>query len=244
MNKRNKKKLMELQELYEKYAVYKEFYKKHDNDKVWWVHNIGIIGRLDVSFDKKKILNLWKDYPENFTKAEKELFDKENPYWANFFRDRCLEKKTEGLKYKFLKYTYVSELEEGYLDELQEKYDFVYPDILREYYENYNESVIETCEFVANGKEIMIYNILSVKYGNESVEECIRNQKNKLIPKYYIPFARDVEGRFFYLSKKDSGIYTDINKEYCFGIKHPMKISDSVEELFDVMERNIKTYEF
>ncbi len=71
MNKRNKKKLMELQEMYEKYAGHKEFYKKHDNDKVWWVHNIGIIGRLDVSFDKKKILNLWKDYPENFTKEKK-----------------------------------------------------------------------------------------------------------------------------------------------------------------------------
>jgi hypothetical protein len=25
------------------------------------------------------------DYPQNFTNEEKALFDKENPYWANFF---------------------------------------------------------------------------------------------------------------------------------------------------------------
>lgn len=236
-------KIMKLMEFYEKHAGHKEFYKKNESDKVWWVDNVGIKGRLDVSFDKKKILNLWQDYPENFTKEEKELFDKENPYWANFFRDRCLEKKTDGLKYKFMKYTYVSELEEGYLNKFQEKYGFVYPDILRDYYENYNESVIETCEFEVNGKKYMIDNILSVKYGNESIEQCIKDQKSNLIPKVFIPFARDVMGRFFYLSKKNGGIYTD-EEEYDFGIKHPMKISDSVEELFEIMEKNIKIYEF
>ena len=35
-----------------------EFYKENEGDKIWWV-----------------------DYVED----EKALFDKENPYWANFF---------------------------------------------------------------------------------------------------------------------------------------------------------------
>ena len=60
------------------------FYKNNPEDKVWW-YDDGLIGSLCVSFDKKTILNLWGDYPEKFTKEEKELFDKENPYWANFF---------------------------------------------------------------------------------------------------------------------------------------------------------------
>ena len=64
------------------------FYKKKDNDKVWSVEEIGYIGKLLYSFDKKNIYNLWTDYPHNFTKEEKELFDKENPYWKEFFSGR------------------------------------------------------------------------------------------------------------------------------------------------------------
>ena len=64
------------------------FYKKKDNDKIWSVEEIGYIGKLLYSFDKKNIYNLWTDYPHNFTKEEKELFDKENPYWKEFFSGR------------------------------------------------------------------------------------------------------------------------------------------------------------
>lgn len=66
----------------------KYFYKKNDNDLVWWVNNRGKIGEMLFSFDKKKIYNLFKDYPYNLTKEEKEIFDKENPYWVDFFKDR------------------------------------------------------------------------------------------------------------------------------------------------------------
>ena len=80
-----------------------EFYKDNPKDKIWKVthyiiidKNKGIvdgnidkvIGEILFSFDKKKIYNAWKDYPYNLTKEEKELFDKENPYWADFFKDR------------------------------------------------------------------------------------------------------------------------------------------------------------
>lgn len=79
-----------------------EFYKEEDNDKVWKVDHYVlkdnyedeedkyelVIGELLFSFDKKKILNLWKDYPHNFSKEELELFNKEFPYWAEFFKER------------------------------------------------------------------------------------------------------------------------------------------------------------
>lgn len=64
------------------------FHKKSPGDNVYWVDHEGHIGELLVSFDKKKIYNLWSDYPAKFTKEQKELFDKENPYWADFFKDR------------------------------------------------------------------------------------------------------------------------------------------------------------
>ena len=65
-----------------------EFYKNNESDKIWWVDYVDYFGFKAVSFDKKKILFIFGDYPQNFTKEEKTLFDKENPYWANFFRKK------------------------------------------------------------------------------------------------------------------------------------------------------------
>ena len=64
------------------------FYKKAPDDKVWWLNNIGIIGEHVFSFDKIKTYNLFAKYPHSLTPEEKEIFDRENPFWADFFSDR------------------------------------------------------------------------------------------------------------------------------------------------------------
>lgn len=69
--------------------VSNKWYKNEDGDKIWWLDNSDeVIGEFIFSFDKKKQYNLFEDYPHNMTAKEVEIFDKENPYWANFFRDR------------------------------------------------------------------------------------------------------------------------------------------------------------
>ena len=65
-----------------------DFYKQNKNDKVWWTDKLDTVGEFLFSFDQKKIYNLFADYPYNLTKEEKEIFDKENPYWKDFFKDR------------------------------------------------------------------------------------------------------------------------------------------------------------
>ena len=66
-----------------------DFYKNDKNDKIWWAADLDHrIGSHIFTFDKKVIFNLFEDYPHNLTKEQKELFDKENPYWANFFKQR------------------------------------------------------------------------------------------------------------------------------------------------------------
>lgn len=64
------------------------FHKEHESDKVWHVRYPRIIGCHAVSFDRKRTLNLFEDNPWRFTPEEKALFDKENPYWADFFKNR------------------------------------------------------------------------------------------------------------------------------------------------------------
>ena len=64
-----------------------DFYKNDPNDKIWWIDKLDSFGEHLFSFDKKTIFNLFRDYPYKLTKEQKELFDKENPYWKKFFKD-------------------------------------------------------------------------------------------------------------------------------------------------------------
>lgn len=62
------------------------FYKKNPKDKIWWVDNGDEVkGEMVFSFDKKKLYNLFKDYPQNLSKEEKEIFDSENEFWKEYF---------------------------------------------------------------------------------------------------------------------------------------------------------------
>lgn len=61
--------------------------KKNPEDQIWWKET-HLIGISVFSFDRKKEFNLFADYPHNLTKEQKEIFDRENPYWKEFFKDR------------------------------------------------------------------------------------------------------------------------------------------------------------
>lgn len=64
------------------------FYKEKPTDQIWWVDNTGgKVGEHLFSFDKKKVFNLFADYPHNLTPKQKEIFDRENPFWADFFKE-------------------------------------------------------------------------------------------------------------------------------------------------------------
>ena len=64
------------------------FYKENTEGKVFWVDSVDVIGEHLFSFDKKKIYNLFADYPHNLSSEELQVFNKENAYWVDFFNDR------------------------------------------------------------------------------------------------------------------------------------------------------------
>lgn len=64
------------------------WYKNEKKDKIWWKETSDTIGEFIFSFDKKKEYNLFADYPHNMSPKEVEIFDNENSYWADFFKDR------------------------------------------------------------------------------------------------------------------------------------------------------------
>ena len=68
---------------------YNKFFKNKPSDKIWWLDNRDeVIGEWVFSFDKIQIFNMFADYQHKLTSEQKRIFDEENPYWANFFKDR------------------------------------------------------------------------------------------------------------------------------------------------------------
>ena len=66
-----------------------KWYRNNPEDKIWWFDNSDdIIGKWIFSFDKKQEFYMFRDYPHALSKRQKEIFDRENPYWADFFSDR------------------------------------------------------------------------------------------------------------------------------------------------------------
>lgn len=64
------------------------WYKEKKSDFVWWKYIEDAYGEFVFSFDTKVEYNLFAEYPYKLTLEQKEIFDRENPYWTEFFKDR------------------------------------------------------------------------------------------------------------------------------------------------------------
>lgn len=60
----------------------------NENTKVKWIRNPKQKGEFLFTFDGERVFNLFHDYPHELTTEQKEIFDAENPYWADYFKDR------------------------------------------------------------------------------------------------------------------------------------------------------------
>ena len=65
-----------------------EFYKNKPEDSIYWVDDPDTMGEYLFSFDKKQVFNLFTDYPHKLTAEQREVFEKENPEWRDFFAGR------------------------------------------------------------------------------------------------------------------------------------------------------------
>ena len=66
-----------------------KWFKNDEESRIWWLDNSDEkIGVFIFSFDKEKQFNLFADYPYKLSEKEKEIFDKDEPFWADFFRER------------------------------------------------------------------------------------------------------------------------------------------------------------
>lgn len=64
-----------------------DFFKNNPSDLIWWEKFTGN-GIIQFSFDRETVFNLFADYPWKLTREQKAIFDRENPQWRDFFKDR------------------------------------------------------------------------------------------------------------------------------------------------------------
>ncbi len=65
------------------------YYKENKADPIWEVERLDdeIEGEFLFSFDGEKVYDFFYDYPQELTPEERELFDKEYPEWAEFYKE-------------------------------------------------------------------------------------------------------------------------------------------------------------
>lgn len=65
-----------------------DWYNNEPSDTIWWRDDTDTMGYWEFSFDRKTVFNMFRDYPDKLTPEQVAIFDRENPYWAEFFADR------------------------------------------------------------------------------------------------------------------------------------------------------------
>lgn len=61
---------------------------QNKKNKCTWIENPDQIGEMLFTFDGERIFNLFRDYPHELSQEERQIFNLENPFWADFFKDR------------------------------------------------------------------------------------------------------------------------------------------------------------
>lgn len=51
---------------------------------LWWVFHKDKVGEVAISFDKKKVYNLWTDFSK-LSEKQKKVLEKSDKYWFDFF---------------------------------------------------------------------------------------------------------------------------------------------------------------
>jgi hypothetical protein len=65
------------------------FYHQHEGDQIWWGEKPDQLdGEYLFSFDRVTVFDLFADYPWSLTEEQRRIFDRENPEWRDFFKNR------------------------------------------------------------------------------------------------------------------------------------------------------------
>lgn len=143
--------------------------------------------------------------------------------------------------YRFIRKTDPSgNVSREYIESLEKKWNIRFPEILVNYYLNFNMSENEECIFTIDllkgeGSEFELDCLIPLRYGTVPLEkeyESVRN--NEEIPDVFIPLAYDMDGDLYYWHKHTQAVWY-ISHE---NAEHPIPVCESVEAYFALLEKS------
>lgn len=192
-----------------------------------------IVGIIALLFE---ILLVYTSISKIKTKRITKSIQKGNNYFKNYVD---LKQKLNNYNPKD-KFGFVLDLNKEnsditveYINEFQNKYNVILPEILKEYYLKYNKNDIKKCNFYLYGEK---YNfcldfIIPLRDANVNVEKILEINKDDKYLKTIVPLAEDIDGDNYYWDKKTGKVfYLSMGN-----VENPIPICDSVEEFFKLL---------
>lgn len=122
--------------------------------------------------------------------------------------------------------------------EIEQRFGFKMPEILRDYYLMYNGASIYNCVFSIDGYEVEVAKLVELKYGVLPLEKIIEmDREDGFIPSNMIPVARDSGGDYYYWNDQSGQVYLYLSD--C--IEDPILICENLEEFFALLEKNYQS---
>lgn len=192
-----------------------------------------IVGIITLLFE---ILLVYTSISKIKTKRTTKSIQKSNNYFKNYID---LKEKLNNYNPKD-KFGFVLDLNKEnsditveYINEFQNKYNVILPEILKDYYLKYNKNDIKKCNFYLYGEK---YNfcldfIIPLRDANVNVEKILEMNKNDKYLQTIVPLAEDIGGDNYYWDKKTGKVfYLSMGN-----VENPIPICDSVEEFFKLL---------
>lgn len=122
--------------------------------------------------------------------------------------------------------------------EIEQRFGFKMPEILRDYYLMYNGASIYNCVFSIDGYEVEVAKLVELKYGVLPLEKIIEmDREDGFIPSNMIPVARNSGGDYYYWNDQSGQVYLYLSD--C--IEDPILICENLEKFFALLEKNYQT---
>ena len=122
--------------------------------------------------------------------------------------------------------------------EIEQRFGFKMPEILRDYYLMYNGASIYNCVFSIDGYEVEVAKLVELKYGVLPLEKIIEmDREDGFIPSNMIPVARNSGGDYYYWNDQSGQVYLYLSD--C--IEDPILICENLEEFFALLEKNYQS---
>ncbi len=120
------------------------------------------------------------------------------------------------------------------LTELENRFHFLFPVSLKDYYLLFNGCEITPCMLSVNGKEYRVDEMIPVLRGAIHLEEAINIQiESEVLPGSLIPFARNKLCGIFYWERSGGGVYFSFYDD-----PHAIEpICGSVDTFFEMMNQ-------